>query len=338
MIYTFYTAEKTTVLLTGNTGNGKSEVGNFYMQRNFFKAECAFLSVSKRIKSGVTTIGGKQIEFIDTPGHLDPLSVDNDDKRLEFARGLMKIKSGIHMIGLVYNVTKRVDVGEDKIFGSLLSTFKHYLPYIVLIFTHGMDFGATDDEQKSKLEDMIKNLKEKGKNSNLYQVLEKINHRYIILESVKSMGRDYHAKKSKELIENINAVVKCTKMPANNNFMLLLAKDIEKAEACRDEVEKELANGIKTAQEIAKKDQSGGGNFYLYLGCAIIIAAAAGGKLAPIISPSTASYAISTAVQALGKTHPYVKTAIQAAEDHPKLASAVHDFVDDHDSWKCTCQ
>ena len=335
MIYVYFLTAEFTVVLTGTTGTGKSQTGNFFMQKKVFKAEHEFISVSDKVESAVATIGGKQIEFIDTPGLLDPLSVENDKQRLEFARGLINMKSGIHMIGLVLSANVRIKPGDDKILGKLLSTFKHYLPYVVLIFTNGKSIGATDDEQKSKLEDMIKNVKDKTKNSNFNQVLEKINHRYIIIESVKDMGKDYHVKKSKELIENIKVVVELTKIPANNNFMLHFAKDIEKIEASQGQVEKELAKGIKTAQEIAEKDQSGEDNFYSYLGCTLIIGAAAGGIFGPVISASTAALIISTAVQALGKAHPYVVDTIEAARNNDKLASAVYNIVDT--SWKCTC-
>ena len=62
--------------------------------------------------------------------------------------------------------------GEDKIFKNLLSTYKHYLPYVVLIFTHGKHLGGTEDEQKSIVAGMIKEVNEKQKNSNLNQLLK----------------------------------------------------------------------------------------------------------------------------------------------------------------------
>ena len=252
------------------------------MQKQAHKSRRSFLAVSKETESGMATIGGKHIELVDTPGFLDPSSVEDDD-HLEFARGLISMTSGFHVLGLVFNVTKRVEIGEDKICEDLLSTYKHYLPYVLLIFTHGKHIGDTDDKQKSALEDMIEEINQEQKKLKFNRLLRKINHRYIILESVQPMGKGYHAKKSKELVKMIKTIVKQTEKPATNEFALSIAKQLKEAKVDQEQIEKELADRIKTAQKMLKKDETGGGDFYAYLGYAIAIG---GGILAVIISGS----------------------------------------------------
>ena len=269
-------------MLTGATGNGKSAACNFFMQKEVFESRPSFFSVTKETESEVATIDGKRIELVDTPGFLDPSSVEEDDERLKFARSLIKLKCGFHMLGLVFNITKRVEKGEDKVFANLLSTYSDCLPYVVLIFTHGKHLGNTEDDQKSALKGMIKEI-EKQEMSNIKQLFKKINYRYIILESVKPMERGYHAKKSKELIEKVDIVFKQTRKPATNKFALSIAKQLREVEVDQTKLEEELADRIKIAQEMAKKakDKSGASNFYAYLGYSVLIS---GGIIAAVMS------------------------------------------------------
>ena len=275
------------------------------MQEQAHESRPSFLAVSQEAESGVATIGGKLIELVDTPGFLDPSSVEEEDERLEFARGLINMKCGFHMLGLVFNIAKRVEKGEDKVFANLLTTYDYCLPYVVLIFTHGKHLGDTEDEQKSIVAGMIKEIDEKQKNSNLNQLLKKINHRYIILESVKPMEKGYHAKKSKELVEMIDTIFEQTKKPATNSLTLSIAENLKNAKVDQKKVEKELADRIKTAQEMAKKDESGGSNFYAYLGYSILIG---GGILAAVMSGvvPAALTAAAAAAEAAGSIHPYL--------------------------------
>ena len=272
-------------MLAGTTGNGKSAVCNFFMQRNIFKVKHSFIPVSKKLESGLATIEGKRIELIDTPGFLDASLIEGDSERLDFAKALINIKSGFHMLGLVFNVSKRIEKSEDKLLKDLLCRYEHYLPYIVLIFTHGKHLGNTEDKQKSAVRDMISEIKE-DKTSTFFQVLEKINYRYIILECVEPMEEGYHASKSKELVEMIDKIFRETGKPATNEFALSIAEYLKKVKVDQTKLEEELADRIKTAQEMMKEDKSkneSSSNFYKYLKYAIIIG---GGVLAGLFGPN----------------------------------------------------
>ena len=269
-------------MLTGTTGNGKSSACNFYMQKNFFKARRSLLSVTRKTESKVATVGGKRVELVDTPGFLDPSSVEEDDERLEFARGLIDIKCGFHMLGLVFNVTRRIEKADEKVLKNLLTRYKHYLPYIVLFFTRAKSLGDTEVEQKSVMKDLIEEI-QATKISSLPQVLEKINHRYIILESVEEMGEGYHGKKSNELVKMIGTIFKQTGKPATNDFALSIAKNLKKVKIDHNDLKKELAERIKVVQEMMKdtsKHTEGSDKFYPYLKYAIING---GGLLAPLL-------------------------------------------------------
>ena len=90
-------------MLTGATGNGRNAACNFYYAEMCFDSR---LTVSE---SRVATIDGKCVELIDMPGFLDPTSVVGDKECLEFAKALINMKYGFHLLGLVLNVTKRIE-------------------------------------------------------------------------------------------------------------------------------------------------------------------------------------------------------------------------------------
>ena len=240
-----------TVVLTGATGNGKSAACNFFMQKQVFESRHPFLSVSEKAESEVATVEGKRIKLIDTPGFLDPMSIEEENDRLEFAKALINMKYGFHALGLVLNIEKHIEAAEDRVFKNLLTIYEHYLPYVILIFTHGKFLGNTEEEQKTKLQHTIKNLKEEDKTSNFCRVLEKINYRYITLESVNPMEQSYHASKSKELVRMIDTIFKQTGKSATNEFALSIAENLKKAEVPINQLEllKELADSIKVAIE-----------------------------------------------------------------------------------------
>ena len=72
---------------------------------------------------------------------------------------------------------------------------------------------------------MIKGMKN---TSNFCQVLQKINYRYIILESDNPMEQGYHTKKSKELVKMIETIFKQAKKVATSKFASSFAENIKK--------------------------------------------------------------------------------------------------------------
>ena len=56
----------------------------------------------------MTTIEGKHIKLVDTPGLLDPYSIE-EDECLEFAKGLINIQDGFHAIGVVLNLNTNIE-------------------------------------------------------------------------------------------------------------------------------------------------------------------------------------------------------------------------------------
>ena len=85
-------------MLTGTTGSGRSAACNFFMQKCVFESKQSLVPVKKVTESRVATIDGKRVELIDTPGLLDPTSVEKDDEHLELAIALINMKCGFHVL------------------------------------------------------------------------------------------------------------------------------------------------------------------------------------------------------------------------------------------------
>ena len=294
-------------MLTGITGSGRSAACSFYMQKHIFEPKQLLLSASKVTESRVATIDGKRVELIDAPGFLDPTSVEKDDKSLEFAIALINMMSqrGFHVLGLVHNITKRIEPAEDKVFKNLLSIYEHYLPYTVMIFTHGKYLGSTEEEQKTKLQGMIKGME---KTSNFCQILEKINYRYIILESVDPKERGYHAKKSKELVKMIEIIFRRTRKRATNEFASSFAEHIMKYNVDQQVLIEELADRIKIAIRAMRTAESE--DFFKFLVQAMI----------------DGSGILATVGRAISKIRDYASTAYD-------YASTVYDYASSVVKW-----
>ena len=269
-------------MITGITGSGKSAACNFYMQNKIFESKRSFAPVTSTAPSGMAFIDGKHITLVDIPGFfLNPSSREiGNHERFVVAKGLIKMMSGFHMLGLVYNVTSRISGEVIQLFKNLLYKYEHYLPYTVLFFTHGRILGKTEEEQRTEVERMIKEVKG---NQMLYfsQLLEKINHRYIILESVQTMEQGYHSNKLKELVTMIDNIFKENRKPATNDIALSMAENLMKIKVDTQKLVKELAERIRIAQGIMRKEKDIERNdFYAYLLSVIIFG---GGTLAALL-------------------------------------------------------
>ena len=93
------------------------------------------------------------------------------------------------------------------------------------MFTHGRDFGQTDHQQNLAIKRM---LKDQPKDSKISQILERINYRYLAIESIKTIKEEgYHACKSKELLNTVQAIFRQTGTLTTNHFALSTAHSIK---------------------------------------------------------------------------------------------------------------
>ena len=70
------------IMLIGETGVGKSQLGNFLLQKEFFKVGHNKKSETDKISEGSSNIGNMRVTIIDTPGFNDTLGRDEQNMNL----------------------------------------------------------------------------------------------------------------------------------------------------------------------------------------------------------------------------------------------------------------
>ena len=140
--------DKKNIVLVGETGQGKSTLGNFLLKKKIFKVS----SKSKSCTEETVIENSEQdnIQVIDTPGLKDSEGRDatyfeNMTKRLK-----NEIKN-LHLIVVVLNFQNpRLDITIKKMIEKLCKVFPKHLAYhIAIVFTHYIiDENGKDDEDE----------------------------------------------------------------------------------------------------------------------------------------------------------------------------------------------
>lgn len=182
------------MILTGVIGSGKSKLGNFFIDQEAFTTKWTLKPVTTTPASYTVSIKGKSITMIDTPGFLDPSSLTEVE---EVKEAVIDIPNFITAICLTINIQNRISKIDVNLLEKLL-TIKEIIPYTFLVFTHAKELGNTEKEQRIMMEDLLKNTENCPEI--LQIILGKINNRFMLLESVKSMEEGYYENKCHELI------------------------------------------------------------------------------------------------------------------------------------------
>ena len=196
------------IILTGIIGSGKSSFGNFFMKKKVFAAKWSLKPVTTAPASCTSTIAGKCITMIDTPGFSDPSLLKLDE---EFTKAIIDIPNTIHAICLVINIRNRFTSNEIRLLDKLL-TMEETIPYVFLVFTHAKLLGNTDEEQRKAIENLLRNTQNCPKV--VQSILRKINNRFMLLECVEPMKEEgYYDKKSHELLLILQGIKDQNKKP-----------------------------------------------------------------------------------------------------------------------------
>ena len=214
------------LILTGITGSGKSEFGNFLINKTVFTAQWGLEVVTSGSKSFTAIIGGKCIKLIDTPGFLDPSSPSSEEEFSAFAEAI--VDNGINAVGLVINLRTRI-TNEDRTLLEKLLEVEEMIPYTFLIFTHAKSYGYTSTEQQNNFEKNLFDTADSPKN--LQCLISRAKNRFMLIESVEPMEEGYHDKKSQELLQILQSILNETNKP----FMSAYSDAFNQSNAIKDQ-------------------------------------------------------------------------------------------------------
>ena len=191
----------------GALGTGKSQAGNFFFKKKVFKSDKGWTSVTTKCASYTGIVGNKSITITDTRGFLEPLP-KNETELAELKDSLSHMPKKTDAIGFVINAVSRVNIADVDLHTELLE-MNEAIPYVFLVFTHAKGCGETEKDQEKDIESKLNDTSKCPKGFQL--ILKRNGNRYMLLESVQDMEQGYHERKSQELIQIVQEIMKQTK-------------------------------------------------------------------------------------------------------------------------------
>ena len=206
-----------TIVFAGITGAGKSSAGNFFLNKKVFKSKKGLLAVTDQSKPGTATIHGRAIKIIDTPGFFDGFKSTEESFR-ELSRALTLAKDGVHAVAFVMNCNRYTTACDEAL--KQLSLLKGMQSYLFVLLTQTEDEGVTKEATDQYVRECLSSSRCPNGLKNLMQ---KVDGRVIMVESIAHVKEDYHDQKSKELMEMVESIFRKNKNEVYNNLMLRLA-------------------------------------------------------------------------------------------------------------------
>ena len=219
-----------TIVVTGCIGRGKSTFCNFLSKSDMFKSEAPGNKMGSdefgewgEVAADLTgtqfgmvrNVVGVTLRIIDLPGYLatqnrtgnvrEDLAKDGRMVLDELAKALMLAKDGIDAIFIALKAAERYSREEELLmeFISVLQLWDH----CILLFTHGDRAGKEENQRYQDFHKLIKSPSFPERSPVLYKMLQFVNNRFVIVESVNNKGdQKYYISKVDELCEAIESV------------------------------------------------------------------------------------------------------------------------------------
>ena len=219
------------------------------MKQEVFTVKWTLKPVTTAPASCTSTVAGKCITMIDTPGFLDPSSLKSDE---DFTTAIIDIPNTIHAICLVINIRNRITTADVNLLDKLL-TMEETIPYVFLVFTHAKVLGNTDEEQRKEIENILRNSQNCPKV--VQSILRKINNRFMLLECVEPMKEEgYYDSKSHELLLILQGIKDQNIKPLTCGWTHI-AKQFENTdEKNKEELVRALAKDLQTVKLKEKRE------------------------------------------------------------------------------------
>ena len=233
------------VVLIGETGMGKSQLGNFILQSEFFKVGNGKISETEIISEGNTYLDGMSVTIVDTPGLNDTDSKDEEimDKIVK----KFKDDNSIDGIILVYSFRnmRRVQKHQELV-NNLIEIFGKDLleKRLKVIFTNSV-IGEERDETDEILERKQINDTKEFLN---YMVTD---HEMIILNTKKKFYDRFRPK----IIELLNQIYNIKEKYGSINNALIQKKKLEFIEKEKQKEKERMEKELRRQKEEYERKQ-----------------------------------------------------------------------------------
>ena len=228
------------VMVTGITGVGKSSACNFLMGDDIFEVDLGVMAVTSKSAAHSIVLNSREIKIIDTPGFCED-SKDNKENVEELGKAIILARHGVHAIGIVINASHRFTSSQVTLLKEL-ELLDDLWPFMFIIFSAAKSYGATNEKQRKKVNEIYDNPKCP---KDFKKLLDRVEKRFIMLESTET-NQQYRATKLKEFLEMVESIYHTNKRLYSNK---LFEKAIELYEKIKDKEE----NREKAYQEALSK-------------------------------------------------------------------------------------
>ena len=205
------------------TGSGKSTAGNVFLNKEVFSTEDQIILGTSSCSAHVSTICGKTVKIIDTPGFFDGF-ISNEDHFRELGRALTLAKDGIHAVAFVMSNIRYTTQCKDAI--EQILRFEGLQPYLFVLLTNAKGNGLTKVETDKYIQ---KTLSDKRCAPGFKDLMQLVENRVIMLEcNPTEETENYFVKKREEFITMINKMHQNLECNYTNNILLHTAQLYEK--------------------------------------------------------------------------------------------------------------
>ena len=205
------------MLIVGISGHGKSTLCNFILQENAFQSGFGFIPVSKKAEKRTKMIQGVNFSIIDTVGFSDGPGLQ-EHHRNQISDALSIFTSGINAVAFVIKSTERFTINISTILTDL-QEMSDIWDHCFVVFTSIGGIASTEREQISIIQQMLAH---PSCPESLTSLMRMVNNRFVVVESVISVGENYHMTKVNKMIKIIKDLK--TELYTNRMFQAAFSK------------------------------------------------------------------------------------------------------------------